>query len=146
MTRKFLPALIGGVLVLSCLGAQAVPAGDPALRGYSSVDEFRHQGNYAVDFIQGRLIPAKGNGVAAASGVPDVDGAAQYAAENAVVTIAFFAIVATALAFLAAFAGFSRGRSRREVPPTDAWRGALTEMLEADLRNLDSLTHGFAGR
>ena len=146
MTRKFLPALIGGVLVLSCLGAQAMPASDPALTRYSSVDEFRHQGNYAVDFIQGRLVPAQGNGAADAAAVPQVDGAARYAADNAVVTIAFLAIVATALAFLALFAGFSRMRTRSEVPPTDAWRGALMEMLEADLRNLDSLTHGFAGR
>ena len=146
MTSKFLPAVIAVVLAVGCVSAQAIPANGPSLAKYPAVEGFTHQGSYLVDFVQGRQVTAEPRAATAAAPTTE-DGAARYASQSAILTIVFLAIVAMALAGSVAIRNFRhRAIRRRETGQRDAWKEALLEMLEADLTNLDSVTHGFSGR
>jgi hypothetical protein len=144
MTRKFLPAVVAAVLAVGCVSAQAIPANGPSLARYPAVEGFAHKGNYLVDFVEGRQIMAEPSGVATATAAEDR--AARYASQSAGLTVVFLAIVGMALAGFAAIGNVGRKASRREPAPANAWTEALSEMLQADLANLDSVTHGFSGR
>jgi hypothetical protein len=145
MTSKFLPAVIAVVLAVGCVSAQAIPANGPSLAKYPAVEGFTHQGSYLVDFVEGRPVAAEPRPATAMSATED--GAARYASQSAILTIVFLAIVAMALAGSVAIRNFRhRAIRRREPGQRDAWKEALLEMLEADLTNLDSVTHGFSGR
>jgi hypothetical protein len=144
MTSKFLPAVIAVVLAVGCVSAEAIPANGPSLANYPAAEGFVHQGSYLVDFVQGRQVTAEPRGVAATT---TEDGAARYASQSAVLTIVFLALVAMALAGVTAVGKVRRTASRRREPACrNAWKEALSEMLQADLTNLDSVTHGFSGR
>jgi hypothetical protein len=147
MTSKFLPAVIAVVLAVGCVSAQAIPANGPSLANYPAVEGFAHQGSYLVDFVQGRQVLAEPR-VATVTAMPTTeDRAARYASQSSVLTIVFLALVAMALAGSVAIRNFRHRASRRREPgQRDAWKEALLEMLEADLTNLDSVTHGFSGR
>jgi hypothetical protein len=127
------------------MSAQAIPANGPSLAHYPAAEGFAHQGSYLVDFVQGRPVTVEPRGVA---GTPTTeDRATRYASQSAVLTIVLLALVAMGLAGSAAIGKVRRKPSRRrEAGPRDAWKAALVEMLEADLTNLDSVTHGFSGR
>jgi len=146
MARKLLAGVIGAVLVVGCLGAQAMPANDTTMTRYPAVNGFVHQGNYVADFVQGRLVNAEPRGAAVTATPVDEDRAARYAAQNAVLTIVFLAVVALALACFTAVSKVRARASRRAATPEDGWKETLSEMLEADLASLDSLAHGFGGR
>jgi len=146
MTRNFLPAAFGVILVLGCLDAQAMPASDTAVMLYSGANELTHQGNYVVDFIEGKLVPSDPGHAAPKAPAAEADRAASYAALNVVMTVAFFAAIAIALMGAAVFGWFSREERPIESAGEDLWRESLIDMLEADLRNLDSMTHGFSSR
>ena len=60
-------------------------------------------------------------------------------------TIVFLAIAA-ALAGLAVLSGIRRRAGGQEAAHEDGWERTMSEILEADLTSLDSVTHGFAGR
>jgi hypothetical protein len=147
MTNKFLPLVIALVLALGCASAQAIPAKGPSLANYPVAEGFAHQGSYLVDFVQGREVTAEPRGGATpATTSTTEDRAARYASQSAVLTIVFLAVVAMALAGFLAI-GKVRQKPRPPEPASnDAWKTALLEMLEADLTNLDSMTHGFSGR
>jgi hypothetical protein len=147
MASKFLPAVVAVVLAFGCPSAQAIPANGASLANYPAVEGFAHQGSYLVDFVEGRVVTAEPRGVAATATTTTEDRAARYASQSAVLTIVFLALVAMALAGSAAIGKVRRTASRyREPAPRDAWKQALLDMLEADLTNLDSMTHGFSGR
>jgi hypothetical protein len=146
MTNKFLPAVAALVLAFGCASAQAIPANGPSLANYPAAEGFAHQGSYLVDFVQGREVAAEPRAGATTTSTTE-DGPARYASQSAVLTIVFLALVAMALAGVGAVGKVHRQASRRSEPARrDAWEGALLEMLEADLTNLDSVTHGFSGR
>jgi hypothetical protein len=145
MTNKFLPAAIALVLAFGSVSAQAIPASGPSLANYPAAEGFAHQGRYLVDFVQGREVTPEPRGGATTSTTED--GAARYASQSAVLTIVFLVLAAMALAGFGAIGNVRRKASRhREPARMDAWEGALLEMLKADLTNLDSVAHGFAGR
>jgi hypothetical protein len=144
MTSTFLPAVIAVVLALGCVSAQAIPASGSGLANYPAVEGFAHKGSYLVDFVEGRQVTAEPRGVPTTA---TEDRAARYASQSSVLTIVFLALVAMALAGSLAIGEVGRKVSRyREPAPRDASKRALLEMLEADLTNLDSMTHGFSGR
>jgi hypothetical protein len=144
MTSKFLPVVIAVVLAVGCVSAQAIPPNGPSLANYPAVEGFAHQGSYLVDFVEGRQVTVEPR---AATATASEDRAARYASQSAVLTIVFLALVAMALAGSVAIGKVRRKASRRREPARrDAWKEALLEMLEADLTNLDSVTHGFSGR
>jgi hypothetical protein len=146
MATKYLAGLVGVVLVVGCLSAQAMTSNDPTLSHYPAVNGFAHKGNYVADFIQGRLVATEPRGETSAAATVDEDRAARYASQSGVLTIVFLAIVAVALSFFAGIGKIRRRSVRREASSKDAWKEALFEMLEADLTHLDSMTHGFSGR
>ena len=145
MTRKFIPGLIGAALVAGCLSAQAMPAGDGDLLRSYTVSGVAHNGDYVADFVQGRLITAAPRAAALTMVSADADRATRYASESAMLTIVFLAI-AGALAGLAVLSGIRRRAGGKEATRKDAWERTMSEILEADLTSLDSVTHGFAGR
>jgi hypothetical protein len=118
MTSKLLPALTAVVMGLGCLTAQALPVDDPTLTHYSGVKSFTHKGNYAVDFIQGRVVPSGAHGVASAQ----ENGAAKYASLNSSLTIVLIALAAGVMGLLALGGRPSRARARSEALPRDASR------------------------
>jgi len=146
MATKYLAGLVGAVLVVGCLSAEAMPANDPALAHYPAVNGIAHKGNYVADFIQGRLVVAESRAQTPAATTSGEDRAARYASQSGALTIVFLAIVAAALSGFAGIGKIRRRSSRREASSKDAWKEALFEMLEADLTHLDSMTHGFSGR
>lgn len=146
MTRKFLSAAFGVVLALGGVEAQAMPADSAATVRFSGVNELRHQGNYVVDFIEGKLVPSEPGRAAPKADAVETGRAERYATLNVILTLVFFAAFAITLAGFAVFGRFSRKTRRSEAEPNDSWRETLSEMLEADLRNLDSVTHGFSSR
>jgi hypothetical protein len=75
----------------------------------------------------------------------DADRATRYASENAMLTIVFLAIAA-ALVGLAVLGGSRRKADSQQAERKDGWERTMSEILEADLTSLDSVTHGFAGR
>jgi hypothetical protein len=146
MTNKFLPAVIAVALAFGSVSAQAIPANGPSLANNPSAVGFLYQGSYLVDFVQGREVTTEPRDEVTST-ISTEDRAARYASQSAVLTIVFLALVAMALAGFAAIGKVRRKTTRRREPgPRDAWKGALLEMLEADLTNLDSVTHGFSGR
>jgi len=145
MTKKFIPGLIGAALIAGCLSAQAMPAADADLMRNYAVSGSAHKGNYVADFVQGRLITAAPRAAALTMASGDADRAARYASESAMLTIVFLA-VAAALAGLAVLGGIRRRAGGQEVARKDSWERTMSEILEADLTSLDSVTHGFAGR
>lgn len=146
MTRKFIPGLVGVVLVAGCLSARAMPAGDLDIARNYAVGGSAHRGNYVADFVQGRLVTAAPRAVALTIVGTDTDHAARYASESATLTVAFLATIAAALAGLAVVGGVGRRTGKREVAPDDGWKQTMSELLEVDLTSLDSVAHGFAGR
>ena len=145
MTRKFIPGPIGAALVAGCLSAQAMPAGDADLTHNYAVTGLAHKGNYVTDFVQGRLITAAPRAAAFTMTNADADRATRYASESTMLTIVFLAIAA-ALAGLAVLSGIRRRAGGQEAAHKDGWERTMSEILEADLTSLDSVTHGFAGR
>jgi hypothetical protein len=146
MIRIFLPATIGVILALGCLDARAMPASAPATMPFSGVNEMTHKGNYVVDFIEGKLVPSEPERAAPKAQSPETGREENYATSNVIMTLAFFAAFASTLAGFAAFGRFGRKEEIAETTTEDAWKESLLEMLEADLRNLDSMTHGFSSR
>ena len=145
MTTKFIPGLIGAALVAGCLSAQAMPAGDAGLMRNYAVSGLAHKGDYVADFVQGRLVTAAPRAAALTMASAGADRATRYAAESAIWTIVFLAIAAT-LAGLAVLGGIRRRAGVQEAARKDGWERTMSEILEADLTSLDSVTHGFAGR
>jgi hypothetical protein len=123
-----------------------MPAGDADLTHNYAVTGLAHKGNYVIDLVQGRLITAAPRAAAFTMANADAEGAARYASESAMLTIVFLAIVAAALTSFAVLGGIRRSAGRGEAAPKDGWKQTMSEILEADLTSLDSVTHGFAGR
>jgi hypothetical protein len=145
MNRKLIPGLIGAALVAGCLNAQAMPAGDADLMRNYAISGLAHKGDYVADFVQGRLVTAAPRAAALTMASADADRATRYASESVMLTIVFLAIAA-ALAGLAVLGGIRRTASGQEAARKDGWERTMSEILEADLTSLDSVTHGFAGR
>jgi hypothetical protein len=120
-----------------------MPVDDMSIMRNTAADELARGGSYIVDAVEGKLI--RDEAPRPAAYVSD-DGAASYAGQSAGVTIILLAAAAIVLAGLAAAGKALAGNRRQVEEPRDDWRQSLLEFLEADLRNLDSLSHGYSGR
>jgi hypothetical protein len=143
MNRKLLPGLVGALWILGCACATAMPADDMSISRYTAADELARSATYAVDAVEGKWV--REDAARPVAFVTDA-GAAAYASQSALVTVVLLAAAAIVLAGLAAAGKALAGNRRGPEAPKADWRESLLEMLEADLRNLDSLTHGYSGR
>jgi hypothetical protein len=135
-------AAVGMTLALGCTIARAMQADDPTMVRLLGVNELSRGGASAVEFIEGRAVPAHRFAhtvpvSVTATGMEDQE--ASYYRQDSLFAFLLAGIAALALAGFAlinkAFAPKAAEKSTRP----EAWRDHLFELIEADLRNMDHL-------
>jgi hypothetical protein len=147
MSRKVLygVATVGLTLVLGCAVARAIQADDPAMVRLIGANELARGGASAVEFIEGRPMPAnRFNHTAPASAATTVmeDQEASYYRQDSLFAFLLAGIAALALAGFALINKAFAPKDAPRVARPEAWRDQLFEMIEADLRNMDHLMQG----
>ena len=145
MSTKMLSglAVIALTVGLGCAGAQAMQADDPTMIRLLGANELARGGASAVEFIEGRAMPAQrfNHAVSVASTTME-DQEASYYRQDSLFAFLLAGVAALALAGFALINKAFAPKAAQEAARPDAWRDHLFELIEADLRNMDHLMQG----
>jgi hypothetical protein len=151
MSRKVLYGLatVGLTLALGCTIAHAMQADDPAMVRLIGANELARGGASAVEFIEGRPVPAhRFNRTLPTSATTMVleDQEASYYRQDSLFAFLLAGIAALALAGFALINKAFAPKAAPQATRPEAWRDQLFEMIEADLRNMDHVMQGQSRR
>jgi hypothetical protein len=133
------------MLAFGATEVRAMQSNDPSVVRLLSVNELSQGGASAVEFIEGRAMPAHRFNhmvpVAATSMVME-DQEASYYRQDSLFAFLLAGIAALALAGFALVNKAFAPKPVQEAPRPEAWRDHLFEIIEADLRSMDHLMQG----